>query len=110
MHRFGDAADWAAYRNVAPAGKVPCLVDGDVVVWDSLSIVEYLGESHPLCVACRRDRTSLGLQCRGRNAFWLSGLCASTAPCIAAGVCACTKCPTVWFAMSNAFKRCGRKA
>ena len=23
MHRFGDAADWAAYRNVAPAGKVP---------------------------------------------------------------------------------------
>lgn len=47
MHRFGDAADWAAYRNVAPAGKVPCLVDGDVVVWDSLSIVEYLGESHP---------------------------------------------------------------
>jgi glutathione S-transferase len=30
-----------------PAGRVPCLVDGDVVVWDSLAIVEYLAERHP---------------------------------------------------------------
>jgi len=26
---------------------VPCLVDGPVVVWDSLAIVEYLAERHP---------------------------------------------------------------
>lgn len=32
---------------VSPAGKVPCLVDGDLRVWDSLSICEYLAERHP---------------------------------------------------------------
>jgi glutathione S-transferase len=30
-----------------PAGRVPVLVDGDVVVWDSLAISEYLAERHP---------------------------------------------------------------
>jgi glutathione S-transferase len=30
-----------------PAGKVPCLVDGEVVVWDSLAILEYLAEKEP---------------------------------------------------------------
>ena len=29
------------------AGKVPCLVDGDIAVWDSLAIIEYLAERHP---------------------------------------------------------------
>lgn len=29
------------------AGKVPVLVDGDVTVWDSLSIIEYLAERFP---------------------------------------------------------------
>ena len=42
--QFGNAAHWASYRSVSPAGKVPCLVDGDVTVWDSLSIAEYLAE------------------------------------------------------------------
>ncbi len=32
---------------VSPTGKVPALVDGDVVVWDSLAIAEYLAERHP---------------------------------------------------------------
>jgi glutathione S-transferase len=30
----------------SPSGKVPCLVDGDVRVWDSLAIGEYLAETH----------------------------------------------------------------
>jgi glutathione S-transferase len=34
-------------RTVSPSGRVPCLVDGEVTVWDSLSIVEYLAERHP---------------------------------------------------------------
>ena len=34
-------------RQISPAGKVPWLVDGDTVVWDSLAIVEYLAERHP---------------------------------------------------------------
>jgi len=31
----------------SPAGRVPVLVHGDVRVWDSLSICEYLAERHP---------------------------------------------------------------
>ncbi len=31
---------------VSPAAKVPALVDGDIVVWDSLAIAEYLNESY----------------------------------------------------------------
>ena len=31
---------------VSPSGRVPCLRDGEVVVWDSLAIAEYLAESH----------------------------------------------------------------
>ena len=27
---------------VSPTGKMPCLVDGDIVVWESLAIIEYL--------------------------------------------------------------------
>jgi len=32
----------------SPSGKVPCLVDGVMRIWDSLAILEYLAESHPL--------------------------------------------------------------
>jgi glutathione S-transferase len=31
----------------SPAGKLPCLIDGSVRVWDSLAILEYLAEKHP---------------------------------------------------------------
>jgi glutathione S-transferase len=30
-----------------PSGKVPCLIDGSVTVWDSLAIMEYLNEKFP---------------------------------------------------------------
>jgi len=42
--RFGGPTD---FRSFSPTGKVPCLVDGDVTVWDSLAIVEYVAERHP---------------------------------------------------------------
>ncbi len=32
---------------VTPTAKVPTLVDGDVAVWDSLAILEYLAETFP---------------------------------------------------------------
>lgn len=31
----------------SPSAKLPALIDGDVVVWESLAIVEYLAEKHP---------------------------------------------------------------
>lgn len=37
----------AAFKTFSPSGKVPCLVDGAVTVWDSLAITEYLAETHP---------------------------------------------------------------
>ena len=43
---FG-SAEFDAYRERSPTGKVPCLVDGTTTVWDSLAIVEYLAERHP---------------------------------------------------------------
>jgi glutathione S-transferase len=35
-----------AIRNFTPSGKVPCLVDGQIRVWDTLAITEYLAERH----------------------------------------------------------------
>ena len=32
---------------VSPAGRVPVLVDGDVVIWESLAILEYLADKFP---------------------------------------------------------------
>ena len=44
--RFGQTSSWADFRRISPSGKVPCLVDDDTVVWDSLAIAEYLAEHH----------------------------------------------------------------
>ena len=35
------------YRKLNPQGLVPCLVDGDNVIAQSLAIIEYLDERHP---------------------------------------------------------------
>lgn len=43
----GAGENWDAFRTFSPTGKVPCLCDGDSVVWDSLAIAEYLAERHP---------------------------------------------------------------
>jgi glutathione S-transferase len=32
---------------ISPAGKVPVLVDGDLIVWDTLAIAEYVAEKFP---------------------------------------------------------------
>ena len=43
--RWDGAAD--EIRSVSPSGKVPALKDGDLTVWDSLAICEYLAERFP---------------------------------------------------------------
>ncbi len=42
-----DKADKDRILSFSPAGKVPTLIDGDVAVWDSLAIIEYLDERFP---------------------------------------------------------------
>jgi glutathione S-transferase len=43
-----NAADFKTRLNVVSGtGKVPALIDGDVKVWESLAILEYLGERFP---------------------------------------------------------------
>ena len=42
----------------SPAGKVPILIDGDVTVWESIAIMEYVGEAYgvPVWPADRKAR------------------------------------------------------
>ena len=40
---------------VTPAGRVPVLVDGDLVVWDTLAIAEFLAERYPAHALWPRD-------------------------------------------------------
>ena len=48
----------AALRDVSPTGKVPVLVDGDLVVWDTLAIAEYLAEQFPEKALWPRDKAA----------------------------------------------------
>lgn len=44
---FADQDSFAKFRSFSPSGKVPCLVQHNTVIWDSLAIVEYLYEHYP---------------------------------------------------------------
>lgn len=43
---FTAAVNYEAFRAFSPTGQVPCLLDGERTVWDSLGIVLYLAERH----------------------------------------------------------------
>ncbi len=43
----GDSQFKQRLGKVSPAGKVPVLVDGEVIVWDTLAIAEYVAEKYP---------------------------------------------------------------
>ena len=44
---FSQGSNWEKFREFCPSGLVPCLLDGELTVWDSLAIAEYLAEKHP---------------------------------------------------------------
>jgi glutathione S-transferase len=39
----------------SPSGKVPALIDGEVTVWESLAVIEYLAETFPNLAIWPRD-------------------------------------------------------
>jgi glutathione S-transferase len=51
-------ADKKRLLSFSPSGKVPALVDGDVTIWDSLAIIEYLAERFPEKRLWPEDRAS----------------------------------------------------
>src|SRR3954469_21446963 len=51
-----DKADKDRILSVSRAGKVPALIDGDLTVWDSLAIIEYLAEQFPQAKLWPEDR------------------------------------------------------
>lgn len=48
LHAFTpDGSSRERFLAFSPTGQVPCLYDGDTVIWDSLAILEYLAEREP---------------------------------------------------------------
>ena len=45
-------------KTLTPTGKVPVLVDGDLAVWDTLAIAEYLAEQFPDKALWPRDKAA----------------------------------------------------
>lgn len=43
---FIEGSNWEPFRSFCPSGTVPCLQDGELTVWDSMGIMEYLAESY----------------------------------------------------------------
>lgn len=59
--RDGGQQHAAAYRDINPQQLVPCLLDGDRVITQSLAIMEYLDETRP-----ESDTALLPVDARGR--------------------------------------------
>ncbi|MBR0831164.1 glutathione S-transferase family protein [Bradyrhizobium manausense] len=55
---YTDQADKDKILAFSRAGKVPVLVDGDITVWDSLAIIEYLAERFPEAKLWPEDRAA----------------------------------------------------
>ena len=45
----------------SPAGKVPVLRHGDLLIWDSLAIIEYIADLYPDLPVWPRDRVARGI-------------------------------------------------
>jgi len=67
-------------KTISPTGKVPVLVDGDLVVWDTLAIAEYVAEAFPECELWPLDRAARA-RARSVCAEMHSGLTALRGAC-----------------------------
>jgi glutathione S-transferase len=55
---YTDQADKDRILSFTRSGKVPALIDGDITVWDSLAIIEYLAERFPEAKLWPQDRAA----------------------------------------------------
>jgi len=53
---YTGAADKQRILSFSHSGKVPALIDGDVTIWDSLAIIEYVAEKFPKVRLWPEDR------------------------------------------------------
>ena len=77
---YTGAADKQRILDVSRAGKVPALVDGDITVWDSLAIIEYLAERFPQARLWPEDRAARA-HARSISAEMHSGFMALRSEC-----------------------------
>lgn len=59
--RLRRADSKAAILAYSPAGKVPALLDGDLLIWDSLAIIEYVADLYPDRAVWPQDRIARGV-------------------------------------------------
>ncbi|MGB0631633.1 MAG: glutathione S-transferase family protein, partial [Alphaproteobacteria bacterium] len=56
----------APYLNLNPNGRIPTIIDDDLVLWESNSIVRYLASKHSLGTLCPADPAD-----RARCEMWM---------------------------------------
>ena len=77
---YADAADKQRILNFTHSGKVPALIDGEVTIWDSLSIIEYVAERFPQAGLWPEDRAGRA-HARSISAEMHSGFMALRSEC-----------------------------
>jgi len=75
----GDA-DKQRILDFTHSGKVPALIDGDITIWDSLAIIEYVAERFPQARIWPEDRASRA-HARSISAEMHSGFAALRSEC-----------------------------
>ena len=75
----GDA-DKRRILDFTPSGKVPALIDGDITIWDSLAIIEYVAERFPQSRIWPEDRARRA-HARSISAEMHSGFAALRSEC-----------------------------
>ena len=77
---FDFAAGNPEFRRISPTGKVPVLHHGDVRVWESLAIIEYVAELFPETAIWPKDRAARA-EARAISMEMLSGFTALRGAC-----------------------------
>jgi glutathione S-transferase len=77
---YTDKADKERILSFSRSGKVPTLIDGDITVWDSLAIIEYVAERFPQAKLWPEDR-AMRAHARSISAEMHSGFMAFRSEC-----------------------------